>query len=333
MDYHHHARLTCYGREGLSKSVVEGWLSLREAAAERGLSRQSAGKWVKRYREAGAAGLGDRSSRPRSSPRSTAAVLVERVEQLRRERWTGVRIAQASGLSRATVSRILVRLKLNKVKMLEPKIPVIRYERDTPGDLLHIDIKKLARIKKPGHRITGNPRDETRGAGWEFLYVAVDDHSRMAYVAMMPDEKAVSASSFLRQAHAYFARHNIQMRGVMTDNGPCFISDMFRDTNRSLQLKHIRQSKARVVIPARFWAGISVFVVGRGDAGDLNTILSPLKGIFYRSINLESVLYAGINWLKSFRRDILRPKYPNEDSSPDRLQISTSRVNRNIQRC
>lgn len=240
MDYHHHAVLTLRGREQLARSVVEGRLSLREAAAERGLSRQSAGKWVRRYREAGVSGLGDRSSRPRRSPRSTSAELVERVEALRRERWTGVRIAQATRLSRATVSRILVRLKLNKVRMLEPKVPVIRYERDTPGDLLHIDIKKLARIKKPGHRITGNPQDETRGAGWEFLYVAVDDHSRMAYVAMMPDEKAVSASSFLHQAHAYFARHNIRLRGVMTDNGPCFVSDLFRDTNRSLQLKHIR---------------------------------------------------------------------------------------------
>src|SRR5271168_2610553 len=107
MDYHHHARLTVYGREGLAKSVVEGRLSLREAAAERGLSRQSAGKWVRRFREAGSSGLEDRSSRPRSSPRSTPATLVERVEQLRRERWTGVRIAQATGLSRATVSRIL----------------------------------------------------------------------------------------------------------------------------------------------------------------------------------------------------------------------------------
>ncbi len=234
MDYNHHARLTMLGREGLAKSVMEGRLSLREAAAERGLSRQSAGKWVRRYREAGVEGLQDRSSRPRRSPRSTSKELIQRVEQLRRERWTGVRIAQATGLSRATVSRILVRLKLNKAKMLEPQVPVVRYERHAPGELLHIDIKKLARIHKPGHRITGNPRDETRGAGWEFLYVAVDDHSRMAYVAMMPDEKAVSASSFLRQAAAYFARHNIHLRGVMTDNGPCFISDMFRDTNRSL---------------------------------------------------------------------------------------------------
>jgi transposase InsO family protein len=240
MDYHHHARLTVYSREHLAKSVVEGRLSLREAAAECGLSRQSASKWVKRYREAGRAGLADRSSRPGGSPRSTPAELVERVERLRRERWTGVRIAQTTGLSRATVSRILVRLKLNKIRMLEPKLPVIRYEHPCPGDLLHVDIKKLARIHKPGHRITGNPQDETRGAGWEFLYVAVDDHSRMAYVAMMPDEKAASSSRFLQDATAYFARHNIQLRRVMTDNGPCFYADLFRDTCRDLSLKHVR---------------------------------------------------------------------------------------------
>jgi transposase InsO family protein len=240
MDYHHHARLTVHGREGLAKSVVEGRLSLREAAAERGLSRQTAAKWVRRYRESGVAGLEDRSSRPARSPRSTPQDRVEAVENLRLQRWTGVRIAQTTGLSRATVSRILVRLKLNKAKMLEPPVPIVRYEHAAPGDLLHIDIKKLARIKKPGHRITGNPQDETRGAGWEFLYVAVDDHSRMAYVAMMPDEKAVSASSFLRDAAAYFARHNIRLRRVMTDNGPCFISDRFKAACGSLQLSHIR---------------------------------------------------------------------------------------------
>lgn len=150
MDYHHHAGLTVRGREYLAKSVVEGRLSLREAAAECRLSRQSAAKWVRRYREAGAGGLQDRSSRPRSSPRSTPADLVQRVETLRRELWTGVRIAQATGLSRATVSRILTRLKLNKAKMLEPQVSVVRYEHAAPGDMLHIDIKKFARIVKAG---------------------------------------------------------------------------------------------------------------------------------------------------------------------------------------
>ena len=240
MDYHHHARLTIYRRELLAKSVVEGRLGLCQAAAEFGLSRQSAAKWVRRYRESGLDGLRDRSSRPNRSPRSIPLELVERIEALRRERWTGVRIAQAACVSRATVSRILVRLKLNKGKMLQPQIPILRYEHPAPGDLLHIDIKKLARIHKPGHRLTGNPQDETRGAGWEFLYVAVDDHSRMAYVAMMPDEKASSASRFLHQAVAYFQRHHIQPRRVMTDNGPCFVSDPFKAACKQLQLRHIR---------------------------------------------------------------------------------------------
>jgi transposase InsO family protein len=240
MDYHHHARLTIYSREQLAKSVVQGQLSLRKAAAERGLSRQSASKWVRRYRDQGLAGLADLSSRPHRSPRRTPEAVAEHVGQLRRERKTGVQIAQMTGLSRATVSRILTRLKLNKIRMLEPKLPPNRYEHACPGDLLHIDIKKLARIHKPGHRITGNPQDETRGAGWEFLYVAVDDHSRMAYVAMMPDEKAVSASHFLSQAAGYFAQHNIRLRRVMTDNGPCFLSDRFKEQCHTLNARHIR---------------------------------------------------------------------------------------------
>jgi transposase InsO family protein len=240
MDYHHHARLTVHSRERLARKVIEGRLSLREAAAECGLSRQSAGKWVRRYREDGRAGLADRNSRPHHLRKATPPEAVARVEALRRQRWTGVRISQATGLSRATVSRILVRLRLNKIKMLEPLAPAVRYERACPGDLLHIDIKKLARIHKPGHRITGNPQDETRGAGWEFLYVAIDDHSRMAYVAMMPDEKAVSAAQFLRQAVHYFRSHRIPIRRVMTDNGPCFCSDRFRDTCLRFRIRHLR---------------------------------------------------------------------------------------------
>lgn len=240
MDYHHHARLTIHRREELAKIVVEGRLSLKEAAAEFKLSRQSAAKWVRRFRAEGQSGLRDRSSRPRRSPRSTTAELRARVERLRRERWTGMRIAQTTGLSRATVSRILTRLKLNKIRMLEPALPSVRYEHPAPGDLLHIDIKKLARIHKPGHRLTGNPQDETRGAGWEFLYVAIDDHSRIAFTALLPDEKATSSSAFLRQAVAYFAHLGIQVRRVMTDNGPCFCSFLFAQACRDLALKHIR---------------------------------------------------------------------------------------------
>ena len=240
MDYHHHARMTWRGRELLAKSVLEGRLGLCKAAAEHGLSRQSAAKWVKRYREHGIAGLQDRSSRPHRLRQPTTEERVVQVEQMRRERWTGVRIAQATGLSRATVSRILRRLKLNKMKMLEPVAPIVRYEHPAPGDLLHLDIKKLARIVKAGHRITGNPQDETRGAGWEFLYVAVDDHSRMAYTAMYPDEKAVSSIDFLDRATHWFRRFGIHTRQVLTDNGPCFYRLQFGGACQAMGIKHRR---------------------------------------------------------------------------------------------
>jgi transposase InsO family protein len=240
MDYHHHARLTVHGRELLCRAVVEGRLGLCEAAAEHKLSRQSAAKWVRRYREGGVAALTDRSSRPQHVRKPTSAERVAEVERLRRERQTGVQIAAATGLSRATVSRILTRLKLNRIKMLEPAEPIVRYEHDAPGDMLHIDIKKLARIVKAGHRITGDPRDETRGAGWEFLYVAVDDHSRLAYTAMYPNEKAVSSIDFLQRATAWFARFDIHVRGVLTDNGPCFYRLQFGGACQKLNIHHRR---------------------------------------------------------------------------------------------
>jgi transposase InsO family protein len=240
MDYHHHARLTIHSREQLAKKVLQRELTLNSAAAEFKVSRQTAAKWVRRFRLDGRVALRDRSSRPHRSPEATSPELLARVEHLRRERWTGVRIAQATGLSRATVSRILTRLRLNKTHMLEPAIPVIRYEHPAPGDLLHIDIKKLARIHKPGHRLTGNPQDETRGAGWEFLYVAIDDHSRIAFTAMLPDERAGSASSFLVQAVEYFARLKIRIRRVLTDNGPCFYSRLFALACRELRIKPMR---------------------------------------------------------------------------------------------
>jgi len=246
MDYHYHARLTIHRREELATAVVQGRLGLNEAAAEFKLSRQSASKWVARFRQQGRDGLRDRSSRPHRSPRRTGLELSQRVETLRRLRWTGIRIAQATGLSRSTVSRILTGLRLNKTHMLEPAIPILRYEHAAPGDLLHIDIKKLARIHKPGHRLTGNPRDETRHAGWEFLYVAIDDHSRIAFTALLPDEKAVAASAFLRQAIAFFARLGITIRRVLTDNGPCFCSRLFLAVCRQF---HITPKRTRFYTP------------------------------------------------------------------------------------
>jgi transposase InsO family protein len=221
--------MTVHGRKEMTEAVLSGRLSLKEAAAEFKLSRQSAGKWVKRYREQGVAGLADRSSRPARLWHQTPSKMIERVERMRREGWTGLRIASTTGLSTATVSRILTRLKLNKKPMIEPKPPPVRYEHAAPGDLLHLDIKKFARIVKAGHRITGDPRDETRGAGWEFLYVAVDDHSRIAFTALYPNEQAISSTDFLLKAVAYFKRFGITVARVITDNGPCFLAHRFRD--------------------------------------------------------------------------------------------------------
>ncbi len=180
------------------RKFLQGKLTLNSAAAEFKVSRQTAGKWLRRFRQGGCSRfprslVSSASLPPLVSPPELASC----VEQLRRQRWTGVRIAQTTGLSRATISRILTGLRLNTARSLQPAIPIIRYEHPAPGDLLHIDIKKLARIAKPGHRLTGNPQDETRGAGWEFLYVAIDDHSRIAFTALLPDEKAFSASQLL----------------------------------------------------------------------------------------------------------------------------------------
>jgi transposase InsO family protein len=240
MDYHHNARLTVHRREDLYRDVMEKRLTLCAAAAAHRVSRQTAAKWVRRRRDGGVEALADRSSRPRRLRRPTSEEMVRRVETLRRQRWTGMRIAQVTGLSRATVSRILQRLKLNKARHLEPKIPVVRYEHAAPGDMLHLDIKKFARIIKPGHRVTGNPQDETRGAGWEFLHVAVDDHSRIAYTAIYPDETADSSAAFLAESVAWFQRIGITVKKLLTDNGPCYYAHHFARACRQLSIVHKR---------------------------------------------------------------------------------------------
>ena len=238
MDYHHNARLTVHGRELLCRAVVEGGLSLCEAAAEHGLSRQSAGKWVRRFLEQGAEGLRDRSSRPRRLRQPTSPEWIARVEVLRRQRWTGQRIAQQTGLSRATISRILRRLKLSRIRDLEPRPVVQRYEHPRPGDLLHLDIKKLVRIAQPSHRVTGDRRDTVRGIGTEAVHVAIDDHSRIAFSAIYPDETAASVLAFLQAALAYYARLGIHFKAVLTDNGPTYRSFAFAAACKRLGLKH-----------------------------------------------------------------------------------------------
>ena len=240
MDYHHHARLTVLGREELAKGVLEGRLSLKEAEAEFKLSRQTAAKWVRRYREQGVSGLRDRSSRPLRSPRAIGREKMEQIEQLRRQRWTGVRIAIELGMSTATVSRVLRRLKLNRIRDTEPQQPANRFEHPRPGDMLHLDIKRLVRIQRPSHRVTGDRRDGVKGIGAEFLHVAIDDHSRIAFTAMYPDQTDRSSTHFLAAAVEWFDQLGIEIRRVLTDNGPCYKANRFASTCNQLGVKHRR---------------------------------------------------------------------------------------------
>jgi transposase len=183
MDYHQNARLTIHSREQLAKIVMDRGCTLKAAAAAFNVSSKTASKWARRYREQGRAGLKDRSSRPFQSPRETSSSLLERVLALRRMRWNGWRIAGELHLSRATVSRILRRAGLNRLRSLDPPPPVIRYEHKDPGDLIHFDIMRLACIVKPGHRVHGERTRQTRGAGYEYLHIAIDDHSRIGFAA------------------------------------------------------------------------------------------------------------------------------------------------------
>ena len=237
MDYHQNARLTVHSREQMARKVIEQGVTLKLAAASFNVTARTAGKWVRRYREQGAAGLGDRSSRPARLYRPTSSEQIERVEQLRRERWTGFRIAQQTGLSRATVSRILRRLKLNRIRDLEPAPVIQRYEHAAPGDLLHLDIKKLGRIERPSHRVTGDRRDHVKGAGWEYVHVAIDDHSRIATSGIYPDQKRSSVVAALHTTVAWYARLGIRFKAVLTDNGPSYRSLQFAHACRQLGLK------------------------------------------------------------------------------------------------
>ena len=238
MDYHQNARLTIHSREQLARKVLAEGCTLKLAAASFNVSAKTAAKWVRRYHACGVDGLRDHSSRPHRLHRPTSAAQIERVETLRRQRWTGYRIAQTTGLSRATVSRILRRLKLNRIRDLEPAPLIQRYEHAAPGDLLHFDIKKLGRITRPGHRVTGKRADHARGAGWEYVHVAIDDHSRIAFSAIYPDEKRESVIAFLHATLAYYARLGIHFKAILTDNGSAYRSYLFAKSCRELGLKH-----------------------------------------------------------------------------------------------
>ena len=242
MNSHKNALLTPRGREPMVRAVLDGGLSKAAVARLYRTTPKTVAKWAGRFRAEGVDGLRDRSSRPLSSPGQTAPATCAAVEALRRRRHTGKQIAAEVGVSTATVSRILRRLRLNRIRDLEPAGPVRRYERATPGEIIHIDIKKLGRFERIGHRITGDRKGQSnsRGVGWEFVHVCIDDHSRIAFSQIRRDEKADSAIPFLKAAVAYYASLGVTVPRVMTDNGSCYKAFAFRDACRDLAVKHIR---------------------------------------------------------------------------------------------
>ena len=241
MNIHKNAGLTPRGREILISRLERGEHP-DDVAAATGVSVSTVYKWRRRYRAEGLAGLRDRSSRPHTSPDKTPDDVEAKVIALRRKRRIYHRIAAETGVSKATVGRILTRHSLNRWRDLEPAEPVRRYERANPGEIIHIDIKKLGRFRQVGHRITGDRTSQRTGRnkGWEFVHVAIDDHSRIAFTQIKPDEKATSAIEFLEAALAYYASLGVKLERVMTDNGSCYKSFAWRDACKQRRIKHIR---------------------------------------------------------------------------------------------
>jgi transposase InsO family protein len=240
MNGHKHARLTPKGRALLVRRVLnEGW-TVADASMAVGVSKRTGYKWLARFKAEGEDGLLDRSSRPRRCPRGLTAQEQGALEALRRQRWPLWRIAMQAGRGIATVSRCMKRLGLSRLKSLEPPAPVVRYERAAAGELLHIDTKKLGRIDGVGHRITGDrTKNHNRGIGWDMVHLAIDDHSRVSFAQVLPDEKAVSCVQFLRQAVAYYASLGVRIDCVMTDNGTGY-KNTFKAACNELGIRHIK---------------------------------------------------------------------------------------------
>jgi transposase InsO family protein len=249
MKLHANAALSLNQRRRMVRRVVdEGW-SLTEAAEAAEVSERTCSKWVGRYRAEGEAGLSDRSSAPRSIPHRTPADRIEAIAALRRLRMTGAEIADCLGMALSTVSAVLLRIGLGKLSRLEPPEPPNRYERARPGELIHVDVKKLGRILAAGHRVTSTRASQKKTrrarkrvglAGWEFVHVCVDDATRLAYVEVLSDERATTAAGFLRRAVAFYRSHGIRVQRVMSDNGACYRSSIHALACRTLGIRHLR---------------------------------------------------------------------------------------------
>jgi transposase InsO family protein len=249
MKLHANARTCPKSRRLLVDRINAGW-SVMEAAEAVGITDQPAQRWMARWRAEGLTGLLDRSSAPKRIPHKTPPERVREIIRLRRLWMTAAQIAMALKMALSTVSAVLKRVGLGKRSRLEPPEPPNRYERRRPGELIHIDVKKLGRILKPGHRVTGRrsqakttytPDGRRIGdAGWEFVHVAIDDHSRLAYAEVLADEKSHTAVAFLGRALQFFSNHGIIVQRVMTDNGPAYRSHVHAAACSELHLRHLR---------------------------------------------------------------------------------------------
>lgn len=250
MRLHGNARTCPRSRRLLVRRVVdEGW-ALGAAAEAAGVSARTAAKWLARFRAEGEAGLVDRSSRPRSSPRQTPPDRVHAITILRRLRFTAAEISQTLRMPLSTVSAVLQRVGLGKLSRLEPPEPPNRYQRRHPGELVHIDVKKLARIEGAGHRVHGDRGRQTKRRGdkrigYEYVHVCVDDATRLAYAEVLADERATTAIGFLRRARIWYRRHGVHIQRVMTDNGACYLSTLHALACRRLRIRHLRTRPRR----------------------------------------------------------------------------------------
>lgn len=238
---HQGARLTVHSRELIVARHAEGRPVIR-IAAEFGVSVRTVYKWLRRHREGGRAALSNAASAPARRPHRLGEAQIAAILELRRRfRMTAGAIAQHLGLARTTVARWLARNGLGQLSALDPPPPAHRYQRERPGEMVHIDIKKLGRFHRPGHRVTGDRQQGTsRGAGWDFIHVAVDDATRLAYVEVLPDEKKESATAFLTRALDWFAARGVKVERVMTDNGSCYRSKLFARALAARTIRHIR---------------------------------------------------------------------------------------------
>lgn len=236
MDVHKNARTTPHSRAMIAQRVHAGE-SVAAVARAFSICARTARKWVERATQGE---LADRSCRPQRSPRAIAAGVMVEIQRLRHLRWTGAQIAEVVQVSRATVARTLAQFGLARLEALTERPALVRYEWPRPGQLLHLDIKKLGRIGHVGHRITGDRRGQARGIGWEFVHVCVDDCSRVAYAEVLEDETGPTVAAFLRRTVAWFRRRGVRIHRVLTDNGTGYRSHVFAAATRAQRLVHRR---------------------------------------------------------------------------------------------